>query len=258
MPTPPESAAIIRSTQSALADLAALSADQLVAWWDALDSLNQADLLDFLNVALPASTGVANTAASLQAAATSSLADMAPVGIDTQLITDAIETKLRQPFTATWRQLSLGTPFEEAVTVGRSALEAVGRDVSYGSARQAVQLIDVPSLGEVWQPSDRQQKPTKWQVRNWQRPAWKSWRRVLTPASCSWCQFFATLSYYSAESATFGHPRCDCFVVQETPDTGPVIAQLNDEVLEAAGFDEGAVTKELEAYRRRKKARPVA
>jgi hypothetical protein len=97
-----------------------------------------------------------------------------------------LEADLRGPFRATWHALSQGRPFDEALEVGRSTAQAVAFDFVQSAARLTGDVV-----------AKKSERTVKWQ-------------RVPSPGACEWCVEVAGQLYNSAESADFGHERCDC------------------------------------------------
>lgn len=240
----------INSTQGILSDLGTLTAEDLTALWDALGSYDASDLARLAPFATPAVEAAAVTASGAQAAMLGELAGSMPPAVDTASIVANQLDALADPFTVTWRALSQGRPWADAVGAGRSQMEAYARDIAYQAARDTAAYLDaMPTLGESFNPSRYQQQPTRYERQNWDRPKWPRWGRVLTGMSCPWCQFFSTRSYYTAETATFGHARCDCVVAPQSPDTG----DWNEAIRESSGYDEKKITAEMTTYNKRKR-----
>jgi hypothetical protein len=82
--------------------------------------------------------------------------------------------------------LSQGRPFDEALEVGRSTAQAVAFDFVQSAARLTGDVV-----------AKKSERTVKWQ-------------RVPSPGACEWCVEVAGQLYNSAESADFGHERCDC------------------------------------------------
>jgi hypothetical protein len=121
---------------------------------------------------------------------------------------------LEGPFLAHWHALAEGRDFDEAVQAGRNAAEAEGEYVAQSTARRT---------GDVFTE------------RTGERVI--GWRRVLTGKSCRWCATVAGQRYNTAESADFGHRRCDCTAVPilRHADPGLVINKpIRDQVLSVA------------------------
>lgn len=109
------------------------------------------------------------------------------------------------PFKRMWHHLGSGMLWEDARRAATSAVEEVSYDVVHGSARRASDSARVVG-----------------------------WRRVLVGESCEWCARVATQVYQTAESADFGHDRCDCTVAPIVGDVDPG-RLLNRDLLERIG-----------------------
>lgn len=245
-----DTAQVIQATHRTLSELSDLTVEELLARWDALGSWNEADALAFAEQSTPIVTATSTTASATETALLTHFAGSLPPAADTAAVVAAQLAELRTPFTAVWHALSVGHPWEEAVASGRAAVEAYARDLAFQAARDtAAELSRVPTVGETWSPSRYQQRPTRYQRRNWDRPSWPRWGRVLSGQSCSWCQFFSTRTYFSAQTATFGHTRCDCLVAPVTADT----EDFNESIRQASGYDKKKATDEMSAYNRRRR-----
>lgn len=241
-------AALIRTTQAMVADLADLTAAELVAMWDELGSWSDPDLERFATRARPMTTATATASARAQAALLAGLEEIAPPTLDLVEIVDDALLRLREPFAATWHAASVGRPWTDAVGAGRSTADAVGRDIAWQSSRAAMaQASETVTLGDLWKPSRYQQRPTAYQRANWDRPAWPTFVRVVSGTSCRWCQMVASRDYYSAESATFGHNRCDCMVVPKSAEAD----EINRKILADTGYSADQVTADMARYSRR-------
>ena len=246
----PDTVEVIGASQGLVADLADLTAAELIALWDQLDQWDATNATAFAEAATPLIEASAQSAAATSVALVATLHDIPTPATDMAAVVSARLDRLRDPFNAYGHALRVGRPWEEAIEVGRSTAGQVGTDAAYQAARDAMVHMDTPTLGDVWRPrSPSQQRPTRYERQNWDRPAWPRWGRVLTGQSCSWCQFFSTRDYFSAETATFGHNRCDCLVVPKSQATD----DHNDAIRRAAGFDEKRVTRELAAFKRRRR-----
>lgn len=110
------------------------------------------------------------------------------------------------PFLRMWRGLNDGQRWEDARQTVAEAIGEVSNDVVHSTARRA---SDEAATEQV-----------------------VGWRRVLVGASCEWCALVSTQRYRSAESADFGHTRCDCQVVPITGESDPGRV-INSELLKS-------------------------
>jgi hypothetical protein len=159
----------------------------LVAAWDRLDAYDEADVERYERMTRPAVTGakavsVASSAAFFALATSTRPSGIRVVDVDT-------EPRLGDPFYAAWHAVKQDRPWEEALSAGRSMASAVGFNFVQSTVRRTGDLA-----------ADK----AGWSGR---------WRRVPGGTSCSWCLLVAGQTYRSAESADFGHDRCDCDAV---------------------------------------------
>lgn len=96
----------------------------------------------------------------------------------------------RAAFEAMWHALAEKRGFDQAVATGQSAAQAQVANFVASTARQVG--------GHVAKQSGRRIT---------------GWERVPSPTACDWCQTVAGQIYHSADSADFGHDRCDCTAV---------------------------------------------
>jgi hypothetical protein len=164
------------------------TAAQLVAAWDRLPAYNEEDLDQFTRSTTHALAAAKTAAVSLAAAFFALAIGTRPAGVNPADV--EVEPDLRGPFRATWHALSVGRPYEEAVTVGRSTSQAIGFDFVQHTARRTGDVVAERSGREV------------------------RWRRAPGPNSCPWCRDLATGNTWpTSEAADFGHERCDCDAV---------------------------------------------
>ena len=234
--------AATRTYQEVIAEYALTSSDVLKGLWDSLGSWDEADVARFVAQAQPLIEGVAVASAQASAAFYGVLTGEAAT-VDTAPIVATIPDKLRSPFTAYWHGLTV-RPWAEAVQAGSSAAEAVGANIAHQSARDGMALIQ--PVGARYGRSLDAQGLTAGK---------KQWFRVLTGKSCEWCQFFSTLRYYSAESATFGHDHCDCSVVVVTDPKSNFAAGMNEKIRKSSGYDERKIAAEVKAWQKARRAR---
>lgn len=184
MPPDPE----VEATQDALEEIGSVAALELVAIWDSLGSYNRADIARFVAAARPIILPAATSAVRIQSALVGITTGTTPV-IDPAPIAVKQLERLQEPFHATWHALSERRPYEEAVRVGQSDMEAEGLDVAHRTARDAMAEIAKtdPRLSRV--------------------------KRVANVGACEWCQKRDGGIYPSAADATYGHKRCKCSAV---------------------------------------------
>lgn len=162
----------------------------LVSVWDGLGSYDEGDVARYSVAVVPLLAGVKVATVAASTAFYALLADVAPPAVAAANV--PVDPKLRAPFTATWRAIAQGRPFDEVTTTGRSVAESTGSDFVTSTARRTGDAFT-----EATGASTR-------------------WTRVPSGGACEWCQTVAGDSYVTAESADFGHERCSCAVVPTT------------------------------------------
>lgn len=163
------------------------TATLLAAAWSDLPGYDEAQVELFELRTRPALAGAKTAAVALSAGFFSVALGTRPVAVTARAV--EVEAKTRAPFLATWHALSQQRSFEEAVGAGRSAAEAAAFDFVQSVARRTGDHVATASGRRV------------------------RWRRVPGGSSCTWCVEMAGSTYSSAESADFGHDRCDCDAV---------------------------------------------
>jgi hypothetical protein len=159
----------------------------LVAGWDRLGSYRDDDIDRYIAQLDPFLTGIKTASVGLSSAFFALTTSTRPSGI-TPVDVD-VQPRWRDPFLSTWHAVNEGRPWDEAFQAGRSMASAVGFNFVQSTARRA---------------GDHAARKTGKQVR---------WRRVPGGESCDWCLLVAGQLYQTAESADFGHDRCDCDAV---------------------------------------------
>lgn len=156
----------------------------LVGAWDALDGHDKDNFDQYVELtAVPLGAGQA-AAVSLSSAMFALTLDVPPVGV---AATDLdLKPDLWGPFRATWHARKTGRPEPEALAAGRSTAQSSGFDFIQSSARRTGDLVASASGVDV------------------------RWQRFTIGTSCEWCHLVAGDHYRTAESADFGHERCDC------------------------------------------------
>lgn len=183
---PPSSNQIRRHKRLLAARRNALSS-ALVTAWDRLGSYEEADIERYARTTAPAVRGAKVSTVAASAAFFALVTSRPPVGIRPDEV--PVEPRIRDPFLATWHAINEDRPWEEAVAAGRSMASAVGFDFVQSTARRT---------------GDVAAEKSDWSGR---------WERVPGADSCEWCHLVAGQTYVSAESADFGHDRCDCDAV---------------------------------------------
>lgn len=184
MPSDSQVVELTRRYQRQLAALAARAETALTNIWDGLGSWDDPDVDRFIEQATPTVAGAQRSSTALTVGYLALLLGAALAVQKTLELPD-----LRDPFIGYWTALSRGEPWEQAITTGRTRAGTLGLDGVQTAARTTSDEID--------QREDRI----------------VGWERVLSGLSCEFCATVATQRYRTAESASFGHQRCDCTVV---------------------------------------------
>ena len=192
----PQLVELTRRFQTIIARIAQRSGVAVTRVWDRLDSYDVADIERFARLAAPVFQASQQSSVAAAVGFYSTLAEIAPPAITAASV--PVAPDVRGPFTVVWRALSNGHDYADAVLAGRSRAEASVSNLVHSTARQTghsvSQVADMRVVG---------------------------WRRVLTGKSCTWCATVSTQRYRSAESANFGHDRCDCTAVPIFGDRDP-------------------------------------
>lgn len=161
----------------------------LVAAWDGLDSItDETDVDLFVRRTAPTLIGAKAAVVATSAAFFALATGTRPVAVRPDAV--PVEARIRHPFLSAWHALAEDRPFDEAIQAGRSQASAVGFDFVQSTSRRTGDVV-----------ADRAGRT---RVR---------WQRVPGPKACAWCELVAGQLYTSAESADFGHDRCDCVAV---------------------------------------------
>lgn len=202
---PVNDVALVRRRQQQLATLRETTAAQLSKRFLALDGYS--DEAPWIRSAAPVLEAGQSRAIDLQVAHLQALLGER-LTFDRAAILEASAIDLREPFIAFARALSSGAVIEDAVEAGRLRAEGVGESGVQYAARAANQAAD-------------------------SHERIVGWTRTLGAGSCDWCITVSTQRYRSAESAAFGHLRCNCGVdpIIGTRDPGRV---LNNQPAETA------------------------
>lgn len=202
---PVNDAALVRRRQDLLRTLRDTTGAALATRWLALPGYTDANKNDWVRVALPVLTAAQSRAVSIQIAHLQALLG-SPVRYDRAALLARAAIDLEGPFISLANALANGAAFADAVEAGRVRAEGVGESGVQWASRSANEAVtDDRVVG---------------------------WTRTITALSCDWCRLVSTQRYHSAESASFGHLRCDCGVdpIIGTRDPGRVV---NGELLAA-------------------------
>lgn len=177
--------AITRRRQELLGSIAAVTSTQLARRWNALPEHDEAQQARWATLAHPIITSGQNRAIDIQAAYLGArLGNPVPfdrAGLLAQAAVDPLE-----PFTAFANALAKGSAPVEALLSGALRAQGLGESAVFWAARATnTAVTDERVVG---------------------------WQRTLTAKACDWCTQVAGQIYKTAESASFGHLRCDCGV----------------------------------------------
>lgn len=177
---------------------------RLLAIWDQLAPWGDAELDEFHRIARPIVAAAAQVGVDLSTVYAETALE-ATARTASPLIVEDAASRLYDPLDRIGRLIANGATFEEATAAARQVVDDLGHDTVYRSARQ--------SMGEVG-------------------PIGRTWQRRVTGESCKWCLSLASATFYTAESATFGHSHCDCLPVPTE-----ATAAHNQAIIDAAGGD---------------------
>lgn len=194
MPTP-DPVALARRRQTLLDRLAVVTGRALAAVWGRLPAYTEEQVAEFERLAAPVLAAGQQRAVDLTVAYLSRVLGE-PLAVDRDVVLARAAIDIREPFIAFARSLNSGNRFEDAVVAGGHRAEGVGESGVHWASRATAEAADG-------------------------HPRIVGWRRTLTAKSCSWCHTVATQRYRSAESASFGHLRCDCSVEPIFGDSDP-------------------------------------
>ena len=176
---------LTRRFQQSIATIVARGAPIAQKAWDALDNYDESAIDDLIAATLPPMSAVRSSSIRQAAGYYTVLAGVKPPPIAVAEISAV--PNMREPFISVWQALASGQPFEAAVSIGRSRLEAVTANLANTSARQTGDVFVAKAGLTV-----------------------HGWQRITDPGACDWCQMVAENTYDSADSADFGHDRCGC------------------------------------------------
>jgi hypothetical protein len=160
----------------------ALTGEKIVGQaWHRLESWEDADVRRLARLAGPAMAELNERAAASTAAYLAAVLET-----PTRSTSIRVEPAWRDPFIAMRTSLGHGRPFDEALVAGFARAGAAGSNAVISTARRAA---DQAAGDDV-----------------------VGWTRTVSAGACDWCSAVAGATYYSAESADFGHDRCACGV----------------------------------------------
>lgn len=181
---PVNDVALLKRRRQLLDQIRATTGTKLSQIWGSLDGYTDDE--PWIERATPVLIAAQEHAASLQVAYLQALLGTR-LNFDPRAVVATASIDISQPFIAFANALDNGAALAAAVDAGHLRAAAVGESGVTWAARAA------NSVG------DREQRIV-------------GWTRVLSGGACDWCQLVSTQRYTSAESASFGHLRCNCDV----------------------------------------------
>lgn len=213
MPDLRQAVTLTRRYQRQLATISARSESAASRLWDDLGSWDEGDVERFGELLTPVAEG-AQRAAIATTAGFLSLMVGRPESVDPASILAAVDP--RSPFLAYWAALNRGEQWVEAITTGRTRAGTVVLDSITTSARDAAVEVDAT-----------EERVTRWE-------------RIPGGTACEFCATVAHDRYRTAESASFGHERCNCAVVPVVDGVAPGKV-LNRSIDAVERFDDAPV-----------------
>lgn len=184
MPDLTQAVRLTRRYQQRLVAIGDQAETRMGSLWDDLGSWDEADVERFILQAGPVTLGVQRAASALTVGYLGLM-----VGKQVPTLADFAAPDLRGAFLAYWGSLGRGEQWDRAITTGRTRAGTIGLDAAHTSARDTATVADDSESSIV------------------------GWERVPGGVTCEFCATVSTQRYHSAESASFGHERCDCSVV---------------------------------------------
>lgn len=188
--------ALLARYNALLARITLATATQVTDVWDRLGSYDSGDVAVFGRQVAPIVESGKISAVRAALAYHAVLISVAPVSVRPKDVLVTFDP--RTAFTVHWAGLAAGRPWEETVAAGRSSSEAVTGTFIMSTTRQTAGIAAAKSNLRV-----------------------TGWERIVGPGSCAWCHTVAGQIYISAESADFGHDRCNCTVSPLLDDAAP-------------------------------------
>lgn len=178
---------VVARLQAKLARISGGAARAAGDAWDSLGSWNEADIARLEELGMRIWAAGRRATVPVASAAYSRAVDGATVAVPLDAVA-GVPPATAEAFRVMWKQLAEGGAWVDAYASGRSLFQAQHGDAVMQTSRHT---------GDAWA-----------------RHAGYSggWRRTLTGVSCEWCALVSTQTYRTADSASFGHDRCDCGV----------------------------------------------
>jgi hypothetical protein len=149
--------------------------------WSQVGSLDESAVAEFARIGGESFASIAQEANALTSGYIGSLLNEGVPASDAY-----VEPDWRGPFIRSWSALGSGIEFSDAILIGAAQADAIGRNATVSTARQAADAATSEQI--------------------------VGWYRVLDADPCDWCRMVSTRVYKTAQTADFGHDRCGCGV----------------------------------------------
>lgn len=193
MITQAQAVILTRRYQRSLRVVATNAGNAVTRAWDGLDGWDEPNIDEFTGRATPIVSGAQRQGAALTAGYLGLMLATKMPSVDATKFLGSVD--FRSPFLAYWAALGRGEDWPQAITTGRTRAEDLALDGTTTAARGTATEID----------------PIEDRITGWER--------VPGGVCCEFCATVATQRYHTAESASFGHDRCNCDVI-------PIIGNL--------------------------------
>lgn len=190
-----QSVILTRRYQQRLNTVSVAAAHRVSSVWDDQGSWDDTDVDSFTARATSIIAGAQRQTSALTAGYLGLLLGTKVPAIDGAKFIDQID--LREPFLAYWAALNRGDDWINAITAGRTRAADLALDGSTTAARSTAAEIDTAE------------------------PRITGWERVPGGVCCEFCATAATQRYHTADTASFGHDRCNCAVTPIIGDLRP-------------------------------------
>jgi hypothetical protein len=187
MLTGPAAQRLTRTFQNRIALIGDRAAAVMAAQWERLGTYNVSDVHRYESQTRAAAAAAKSTAVHTGVAYYATLVQFRPPSVNPREV--PVDFNPREPFIAYWNALEGGHSWEDAVQSGAARAEAVARNLATSASRKAGDV----TMRKAGQRID-------------------GWARNTDANPCPWCREVAAGVFETAESADFGHDRCNCSV----------------------------------------------
>jgi hypothetical protein len=180
--------AVTRTFQTTIARIGDRAAALTARQWAALGNWDEADVEAFARASAPTLQAAKDAAVQSGRGYYAVRAKLLRPPTITSAMVD-VAADPREPFIAYWRALKSGNPIDAAIESGTARAGAIARNLASSASRRTADVLY--SRADVYVGR---------------------WVRVPDANACDWCQLIAEGNggYKSAETADFGHDRCNC------------------------------------------------